>query len=145
MSLDSQKDDIISKIYFDEAGYGSINTTHKAAILKYKSISVKYVAEWFDKNVGKKSQPKGTNSFIAPYHGYEYQFGLFFINDLDEQKFTVGCVCIDVFSKYAAVVALQNKNGGSVASGIIECFKLMGKTRDIIYRRRNGFFVLRLS
>ncbi len=59
-------------------------------------------------------QSKGTNSFVAPHPYYEYQFDLFFINDLDEQKFTVGCVCKDVFSKYAAVVALQNKNGGSV-------------------------------
>ncbi len=127
MSLDSDKDKIISQIYYDEAGFGSINKTHAAARLKDRSISAKYVAEWFNKNVGKKGQPKGTNSFITPYHGYEYQFDLFFINDLDEQTFTVGCVCIDVFSKYAAVVALQNKNGGSVASGIIECFKLMGK------------------
>ena len=119
MSLENEKDEIIHKLYYDKAGFGSIKRTHDAARAKDKSISIKYVAAWFDKNVGKKGQPKGTNSFVAPHPYYEYQFDLFFINDLDEQKFTVGCVCIDVFSKYTAVVALQNKNTGSIESGIL--------------------------
>ena len=85
------------------------------------------------KNIGKKGQPTGTNSFVAPRPYYEYQFDLFFINDLKEQKFKIGCVCIDVFSKYAAVVPLHNKNGGSIASGILECVKQMGKKPEILY------------
>ena len=133
MSTDLEKDTIINKIYYDKAGNGSINRTHKAAKVIDKTISIKYVSGWFDKNVGKKGQPRGTNSFVAPYHGYEYQFDLFFINDLEEQKFTVGCCCIDIFSKYAAVVAIQDKKGGSVASGLLECFKMMGKKPELLY------------
>ena len=121
MSLDITIDEIINKIYYDRAGYGSIKRTHDAARAKDKSISIKYVASWFDTNIGKKKQPTGTNSFVAQKAFYEYQFDLFFINDLEEQNFKIGCVCIDVFSKYAAVVPLQNKNGDSIASGILEC------------------------
>ncbi len=61
----------------DEAGYGSINRTHASAILKDKSISIKYVTAWVNKSVGKKGQPRGTNSFVAPKAYYEYQFDLF--------------------------------------------------------------------
>ena len=107
MSL--EQDNIIRYIYYDKAGYGSIKRTHDAARANYKTISITYVSDWFDKHAGKKGQPKGTNSFVAPRPYYEYQFDLFFINDLDEQKFTVGCVCIDIFSKYAAVVPLKYK------------------------------------
>ncbi len=82
---------------------------------------------------------------MAPRPYYEYQFGLFFINDLDEQQFTVGCVCIDIFSKYAAVVPLKDKTGGSVASGIFECFKMMGKKPEIYMQMMRHIFVLRFS
>ena len=82
------------------------HTTQQEQIINTRAIT--YVVTWFDKNVGKKGQPKGSNSFVAPHPYYEYQFDLCLINGLDEQQFTVGCVCIDVFSKYAAVVALQN-------------------------------------
>ena len=71
-----ETNDRINKVYYNESGYGSINRTHKAARAKDKSISIKYVAAWFDKNVGKKGQPKGTNSFVAPHPYYEYQFDL---------------------------------------------------------------------
>ena len=79
MSSDDVKDEIINKIYYDRAGYGSIKRTHDAAKAKDKSISIKYVASWFDKNIGKKRQPTGTNSFVAPRPYYEYQFDSFLL------------------------------------------------------------------
>ena len=52
---------------------------------------------------------------------------------MNEHKFKIGCVCIDVFSTYAAVVPLQHNNGDSIASGILECFKIMGNKPEILY------------
>ena len=52
---------------------------------------------------------------------------------MNEHKFKIGCVCIDVFSKYAVVVPIQTKNGDSIASGILDWFKLMGKQPEILY------------
>ncbi len=42
-------------------------------------------------------------------------------------------VCIDVFTKYAVVVALKSKNEGDVASGILECINRMFKKPKLIY------------
>ncbi len=76
MSSEKEKYYIINQIYYDKAGYGSIKRTHDAARANYKSISIHYVANWLYTNVGKKGQPKGTNSFVAPHSYYEYQFDL---------------------------------------------------------------------
>ncbi len=73
-----ETNDRINKVYYNESGYGSIKRTHKAAREKDKSISIKCVSNWADKNVGKKGQPKGTTSFIAPNAFYEYQIDLCF-------------------------------------------------------------------
>ena len=43
------KHDIISKIYFDRAGYGSKATTLKDAREKDKSIKMSDVEDWFKK------------------------------------------------------------------------------------------------
>ncbi len=132
MSLE-EKYTIISNIYYNEAGYGSIQTTYSDARLKNPKITLKYVKEWFAKNVGVKAQPGGTNSFIAPHAHYEYQMDLFRIKDLKEQKFTWGCVCVDVFSKYAAVVPMLDNKGVAAAAAIMECFTLVKKKPELLY------------
>ena len=67
------KNDIISKIYFDRSGFGSIQTTYQDARAKDKTITLDDVKEWFKKNVEQKKQLRGQNSFIAPYPFYEFQ------------------------------------------------------------------------
>ena len=128
-----EKDKVINDIYFEESGYGSVKTTYADARLKNKNITLKYVKEWFSKNVGNKKQPGGTNSFVAPGAFYEFQIDLFFINDLEEQKFKVWMVCVDIFSKLAAVVPLMSKDTGDVAAGILESLNKMGRKPQIIY------------
>ena len=80
-----------------------------------------------------KQTTRGTNSFVAPGAHYEYQVDLFFINDLEEQKFKVGMVCIDIFSEFAAVVPIMSKDTGDVAAGILESLNKMGRKPQIIY------------
>ena len=127
MISDEDKNKIINDIYVNEAGYGSIKDTYIDARIKDNKITLKYVNTWFSKNVGRNKQPGGTNSYIAPHPYYEYQVDLCFFNDIPNQKLKVACVCIDIFSKYAAVVPISDRKTGPVASGIIECIKLMGK------------------
>ena len=55
------------------------------------------VNEFFRKNVEEKRKPRGQNSFVAPHSFYEFQFDLFFINDLENQKSKVGALMIDIF------------------------------------------------
>lgn len=93
------KDEVISKIYYDPAGYGSVKTTWEDAKKKDNTITIKDVREWFSKNVEQKKEPRGQNSFITPHAHFEYQVDLFFINDVPNQKFTIGMIMIDHCSK----------------------------------------------
>ena len=134
----SSKDDIIKNIYYDRSGFGSKQGTLSEAREKDKTITMGDINRWFRANVEQKRKPVGQNSFIAPHSAYEYQMDLFFINDLDEQKFRVGVLMIDVFDKFMYVVPIKSKQEGDVASGMIECLNKMGKKPEIIYTDDEG-------
>ena len=95
----SDREKIISKIYYDLAGYGSMKDTYKEAKQKDPSNEYQDVTEWFKNRVQRKTQLKGQNSYIAHRRFQEYQIDLFFINDLGNQKFNVGMAGIDIFTK----------------------------------------------
>ena len=69
-------------------------------------------------NVINRNQPGGRNSFVAPHPFYEFQPDLSWLTDVEDQKFEVGCLCIDIFSKYATVVPIMSKDGPDVAAGV---------------------------
>ena len=139
MSSDN-KDDTISSIYYDRSGYGSISTTYQDAKKKDKTITVNDVKKWFEKNVERKKQLSGYNSFVAPYAKYEYEIDLFFIskNDLPNQKFRVGLIMLDVFSKFMAVVAIKSKDPPDVLAGIMEGIQKMGGKPQRFYSDEEG-------
>ena len=132
------KNNIISKIYYDKSGFGSIKTTFEDARKVDKSITLEDIKNLFNNNVKKKDNLKGYNSFVAPHNYYEYQADLFFVNDdefLENQNFKVGMIMIDIFSKYMWVVPIKSKSEGDVAAGLLECFFFNGQeTQNIIYR-----------
>ena len=128
--------DIISKIYYDRAGFGSKAVTLKDAREKDKTITMKDVEEFFKKNVEIKKKQRGSNSFVAPYNNHTYQIDILFISQKDletKQKFRGGLVCIDVLSKYAVVVPVKRKVTKSVIDGTKEAIRQMGKKPEIIY------------
>ena len=129
----SNKDDIISKVYYDRSGFGSKNRTLEEAREKDKTITMSDINEFFRKNVDQKRKPVGSNSFVAPHSAYEYQMDLFFINDLKDQKFRVGMLMIDIFDKFMHVVAIKGKKEEDLASGMIECLHKMGQKPKIIF------------
>ena len=85
-----------------------------------------------------KRKPAGQNSFVAPHSAYEYQMDFFFINDLEDQKFKVAMIMIDVFDKFMHVVAIKSKKEEDSASGMIECLHKMRKKPKIIYTDDEG-------
>ena len=131
----SSKENIISKIYFDPAGFGSVKRTFEDARKKDKTITLEDVREFFQTRVEKKNKAYGFNSFVAPRPYYEYQADLFFINDLENQKYTIGMLMIDIFTKYMVVVPLASKSEktGDITSGLLECLNKMGKNPEIVY------------
>ena len=74
------KSDIINRVYFDPAGYGSMANTLADARKKDKSITIDDVKAWFGKNIERKVGYKGYNSFIAEKPYEEFQANLFFYN-----------------------------------------------------------------
>ena len=110
--MSSNKQKIINDIYFDRSGFGSRATTLKDARERDKSITTEDVEEFFGKNVEEKRKPRGENSFVAPHAHFEYQVDLFFIskNDLENQKFRIGLVLIDIFVNMLQLYLLRVKN-----------------------------------
>ena len=129
----TSKQDIISNIYFDRSGFGSRAQTLTDAKKKDASITKEDVEEFFKSNIEEKRKMRGRNSYIPPHSFFEFQFDLFFINDIPDQKFKAGALMIDVFSKYMVVVPVKSTKEGDVASGLIECLNKMGGKPKLLY------------
>ena len=129
----TSKQDTIGKIYFDRSGYGSKQTTLKDAKEKGKTITMKNVEEFFRNNVEQKTQLRGQNSFMPPHPFYEFQMDFFKINDLENQKFKVGLLMVDIFTKYMVVVPIASKGEGDIASGMMEALREMNGKPELLY------------
>ena len=136
----TSKQDIISNIYFDRSGFGSKATTLQDAKKKMPVLRKKMLRSFFRKNVEEKRKPRGENSFVAPHAHFEYQLDLFFIskNDLENQKFRIGLVLIDIFSKYATVIPIKSKEPPDVLAGIMEGLQKMGDKPKMFYSDEEG-------
>ena len=87
-------------IFNDRSGFGSKATTLKDAREKDKTISMKDVEDFFEKNVEIKRKQKGMNSFAAPHNNHTYQIDLFLMGyyDFDEEpKFREKDWCVLMF------------------------------------------------
>ena len=131
----SDKDKIISEIYYDQAGFGSIATTYKDAKKKDASITMQDVKEWFQENVERKNNCLDTIRLLPLI-----STDLFFIskNDLDNQKYRIGLLLIDVFSRKAVVVPIASKQPADITAGIMEALNKMGGKPKSIYSDDEG-------
>ena len=79
--LTPQKEEIISKVYYDPGGYGSINETYKDAKEKDSSITLNNIRQWFTKNIARQNNLRRYNTFVAKSPDQEIAVDLFFITD----------------------------------------------------------------
>ena len=134
----SDKDKILKDLYYNESGYQSINNLYKEAKEKDKTITLNYVKGWYKHFNEPKTQLKGSNSYIAPDPYFEYQLDLFFVPDQPTPN--IGLACIDIFTKYAVVVPLENKQPEEITKGLFKAVNKMGKKPKIIYTDEEGSF-----
>ena len=127
------KDKIISQVYNDPLGFGSINNTLKDARKIDPTITLQDVKKWKHNSIERKTQLRGYNSFIAHKPFEEFQVDLFFMNDLEDQKYNVGMLMVDIFTKYTEVIPLKDKTEGSLLSGLMEGFNKMGGKPETVY------------
>ena len=67
------KNEIIKKVYYDPAGFESIQATLKDAKAKNNTIKIDDVKAWFKQNVERKTNLKGYNSFVVNEPFEEFQ------------------------------------------------------------------------
>ena len=131
-------DDLLNKLYFGKAGFQSQQNLYKEAKAINKTITLKYVKEWYNKNIDKTRYYGAKNSFVAPGANYEYQIDLFFITDLENQVYKIGMACIDIFTKYATVVPIRSKQPADYLAGLMECLKNMKQKPKFIFSDNEG-------
>ena len=84
--MTNTKEETISKIYNDLSGFGSIKQTFEEARKKDKTITLNDVKAWKEKNIVRKTNLKGYNSYVANEAREEYQVDPFYVN-VGEPKF----------------------------------------------------------
>ena len=129
----TSKDEIISKIYNDPAGHGSMKQTLEDAKQKDKTINYNDVKNWFEKNIERKKQLKGFNSYIANESKFEYQIDLFFISkkDFPNEQYTGGVLCIDIFTKFITIIPIKRKETPDIFDAIKTILDKVGKPKNI--------------
>ena len=104
------KNEIIRRMYYDPAGFGSMRSTLKDAQAKDKTINMNDVKAWFKRDVEQKKNLKGYNSFVANEPFEEFQVDPCFFGDLKDKEYKGGLAIIDIFTKYATLVpTVDNK------------------------------------
>jgi len=135
------KESIIEQVYYDPAGYGSIRETLKDAREKDKKISYKDVKDWFAKNVERKTQLSGFNSYVTPNPFDQFQIDLLFFNDLKDPEYNGGLLMVDIFTKYTVVVPIKTKQVDDVLEALKKGFEKMHGKPKTIYSDDEGAFV----
>ena len=130
------KNETIEKVYNDF--YGSIKQTYEEARKIDPTIKYDDIKKYFEQHRVRRTNLRGYNSFIADHYKQEYQMDLFFINENTEQKFTIGLLLIDIFSKFMVVVPLFSKQPQDLLDGLEEGLKDMGGKPESIYTDDEG-------
>ena len=137
--MSNTKEDVIAKVYNNPSGHGSIQNTYNDAKKINFGITIDNVKDWFSKNVERKTQLKGFNSYVAPEPNFEYQIDLFYLSDLEDQKSKVGMLAVDIFTKYTWVVPIMSKSIPDVLAGFLEIFHKMGKPKMVYSDNETSF------
>ena len=110
-------DGLIKKIYYDPGGYGSVQETYKDAKKEDSTITVANVKDWFERNVERKKQLRGFNSYISKGPRDEYEVDLFDVNYLGQKEFRYGLLAIDNFTKVMWVIPIKSKKTEELIRG----------------------------
>ena len=73
------KNKVIEQVYNDPLGFGSIKNTLNDARKIDSGITLQDVIKWKERNIERKAQLKGYNSFVASKPFEEFQIDLFFM------------------------------------------------------------------
>jgi len=133
------KNEIIEKVYRDPSGFGSNAARLEDARRYDKTKTLQDIKEWKSKNVERKKNLKGFNSFIAEKPFQEFQIDLFFLPDLKEDAIG-GLLFIDIFTKFVVVIPIYGKQPNEILEALKKGFEKMGGKPESIYSDNEGSF-----
>ena len=143
--MTSKKNEIISKVYYDTAGYGSVANTLADAKTYDSTITYDDVKKWKERNIERKTNLRGFNSFVVNKPHEEYQMDLAFFFDLnreqDDKTYMGILLMVDIFTKYTTAVLIKTKQIPDVLEAIKEDVRKMGNKPETIYSDNEGAFV----
>ena len=95
-----------------ESNFGSAYETYKEAVKKDNSIRLQDVKNYLSKgdDIQVKSKPRGSNSFVSPGAGFEFEIDIMDILARDGgESVRYGMVAIGNFIKIAEVIPIENR------------------------------------
>jgi hypothetical protein len=125
-------DGLIKKIYYDSAGFGTVQETYKDVKKLDSTITINNVRDWYERNIERKKQLRGFNSYISKGPRDEYEVDLFDVNYLGQKEYRYGFLAIDNFTKMMWVVPVSAKYGENFIEAMEAVIaSIMGKPRKI--------------
>jgi hypothetical protein len=102
------------------------------------------VTSWYDRNLVRKTNLPGYNSFIVDGPKVEYQMDIMIMADLkddEDRKFPYSLAMIDIFDRYGTCIPIKTKQPPDVLAGIIEAITKLGGKPEYIYSDMEGSFL----
>ena len=137
----NDRDKTIAKVYHGQDGARPAYKTWLDAKAIDPRISLDWVRDWFKRNVERTRQVGGAkNSYAAPHAFFEYQMDLFYITarQFQNQDYPYGLSVIDVFSKFAVVIPLKERDAEHVMPALFKAFTIIGKQPEIFIPMMRG-------
>lgn len=134
------KNTIISNLFYDPSGFGSIKNILKEAKQVDPKITYQDVKQWKEQNIERKTNLRGFNSFIVSEPLEEFQIDLMFFSDLKDKEYPGGLLLVDIFTKFTTVQPIKSKQIPDVLEALKKAITYMGKPKTI-YSDDEGAFV----
>ena len=96
------------------------------------------VKDWYERNIERKKQLRGFNSYISKGPRDEYEVDLFDVNYLGQKEFPFGLLAIDNFTKFMWVIPLKGKKTSELIRGTQELINNMRKPKRIYSDMEGG-------
>ena len=137
MEEESAVDRVISSMYYAQEGHGSMKKTYAEAHKRNKYIAEADVKDWFYKNILRKKDLAGYNSFITSKPKQEYQMDLMFFADLKDE-YEGGLLMVDAFTKFTTIIPLKRHNAKALVEALRKAISDMGGPPETIYSDEEG-------
>lgn len=81
------KRNLLQKLFYNPRGVRSKQKIYEQTNHLNSTITIKHVKEWYDQHVEATRYYGSSNSVVAPHANYEFQIDVFFISDVENNKY----------------------------------------------------------